>query len=354
MLTILRCGEDEKFLLAYVIFKLRLIKGKCIIFVSDIDRCYRLKLFFEQFGIRSCILNSELPLNSRVHVVEEFNRNVYDIIIAADEKNDMLGDDEAADGEGDGAKEKAAEGDDDAETETKRPKKKAKKSKGDKEYGVSRGVDFKKVSAVINFDLPTTASSYTHRIGRTARAGQTGMALSFVVPKELYRKHVPTSTPTAEKDEKVMAKIIRQQAKRGKEVKPYNFNMEQVDPFRYRMNDALRAVTKVAIREARTRELRQELLKSEKLKRYFEENPTELTHLRHDGELRTARQQAHLKHVPEYLLPKDGKQALTKDIGFVAMRKDRKVKGRKGGRGFKVGSRKRDPLKTFKARRKTK
>ncbi|WAO90460.1 Hypothetical protein NCS54_00789000 [Fusarium falciforme] len=348
-----KCGEDEKFLLAYVIFKLRLIKGKCIIFVSDIDRCYRLKLFFEQFGIRSCILNSELPLNSRVHVVEEFNRNVYDIIIAADEKNDMLGDDEAAEGEGDEAKEKATEGDDDAEVEAKRPKKKAKKSKGDKEYGVSRGVDFKKVSAVINFDLPTTASSYTHRIGRTARAGQTGMALSFVVPKELYRKHVPTSTPTAEKDEKVMAKIIRQQAKRGKEVKPYNFNMDQVDPFRYRMNDALRAVTKVAIREARTRELRQELLKSEKLKRYFEENPTELTHLRHDGELRTARQQAHLKHVPEYLLPKDGKQALTKDIGFVAMRKDRKVKGKKG-RGFKVGSRKRDPLKTFKARRKTK
>ena len=47
-----------------------------------------------------------------------------------------------------------------------------------------------------------------------------------------------------------------------------NFNPEQVDAFRYRMNDALRAVTKVAVREARTRELRQELLKSEKLKRY--------------------------------------------------------------------------------------
>ncbi|KAF4964706.1 hypothetical protein FSARC_7413 [Fusarium sarcochroum] len=353
-----KCGEDEKFLLAYVIFKLKLIKGKCIIFVSDIDRCYRLKLFFEQFGIRSCILNSELPLNSRVHVVEEFNKHVYDIIIAADEKNEMMGDDEepaeAAEGEADDDSKKQSNGGDDAETETKRPKKKVKKSKGgDKEYGVSRGVDFKKVSAVINFDLPTTASAYTHRIGRTARAGQTGMALSFVVPKDLYRKHMPTSTPTSENDEKVMAKIIRQQAKRDKEVKPYNFNMKQVDPFRYRMNDALRAVTKVAIREARTRELRQELLKSEKLKRYFEENPTELTHLRHDGELRTARQQAHLKHIPEYLLPKDGKQALTGDVGFVAFRKDRKGKGKKG-RGFKVGSRKRDPLKTFKARRKTK
>ncbi|KAF5024705.1 hypothetical protein F66182_3219 [Fusarium sp. NRRL 66182] len=353
-----KCGEDEKFLLAYVIFKLKLIKGKCIIFVSDIDRCYRLKLFFEQFGIRSCILNSELPLNSRVHVVEEFNRHVYDIIIAADEKNEMLGDDEElaepANGEAEDGSKKQANEDDEAEAETKRPKKKARKAKGgDKEYGVSRGVDFKKVSAVINFDLPTTASAYTHRIGRTARAGQTGMALSFVVPKDLYRKHMPTSTPACENDEKVMAKIVRQQAKRGKEVKPYNFNMKQVDPFRYRMNDALRAVTKVAIREARTRELRQELLKSEKLKRYFEENPTELSHLRHDGELRTARQQAHLKHIPEYLLPKDGKQALTGDVGFVPFRKDRKVKGKKG-RGFKVGSRKRDPLKTFKARRKTK
>ncbi|KAH7127654.1 P-loop containing nucleoside triphosphate hydrolase protein [Dactylonectria macrodidyma] len=354
-----KCGEDEKFLLAYVIFKLKLIKGKCIIFVSDIDRCYRLKLFFEQFGIRSCILNSELPLNSRVHVVEEFNRNVYDIIIAADEKNAMLGDrEEAEDGDADETNQDAKKTengeDDDAEKETSRPRKKSKSSKADKEYGVSRGVDFKKVSAVINFDLPTSASSYTHRIGRTGRAGQTGMALSFVVPKELYRKHMPTSTATAEKDEKVMAKIVRQQAKRGKEVKPYNFNMEQVDPFRYRMNDALRAVTKVAIREARTRELRQELLKSEKLKRYFEENPTELTHLRHDGELRTARQQAHLKHIPEYLLPKDGKQSLEASVGFVPLRKDRKGKTQRKGKGFKVGARKRDPLKTFKARRKTK
>ena len=85
MLTLVRCGEDEKFLLAYVIFKLKLIKGKCIIFVSDIDRCYRLKLFFEQFGIKSCVLNPELPVNSRIHVVEEFNKNVYDIIIATDE-----------------------------------------------------------------------------------------------------------------------------------------------------------------------------------------------------------------------------------------------------------------------------
>lgn len=258
---VVKCAEDEKFLLAYVIFKLKLITGKCIIFVADIDRSYRLKLFFEQFGIRSCILNSELPVNSRIHVVEEFNRNVYDIIIASDEKSEMLNVDQDDDEAGDEAKDEATAND------GKNPKKKRKMNKRDSEYGVSRGIDFKNVATVINFDLPTTASSYTHRIGRTARAGKNGMALSFVIPEKFYRKHMPTTVQTAENDERILSKITRQQKKLGKEVKDYNFNKDQVEAFRYRMNDALRAVTKVSVREARTRELRQEILKSEKLKR---------------------------------------------------------------------------------------
>ncbi|KAG5957985.1 ATP-dependent DNA/RNA helicase [Claviceps humidiphila] len=364
-----KCGEDEKFLLAYIIFKLQLVKGKCIIFVGDVDRCYRLKLFFEQFGIRSCILNSELPVNSRIHVVEEFNRNVYDIIIASDEK-EILGNEEKADEEkeeeDDAAQEENADSKPEqdgldaekaAERTKKRKEQKKRASKRDKEYGVSRGIDFKNVAAVINFDLPTSAASYTHRIGRTARAGKAGMALSFVVPKDLFRKHMPTSIASAENDEKVLARITRQQTKLGKEIKPYNFNTKQVEAFRYRMNDALRAVTKVAVREARTRELRQELLKSEKLKRYFEENPTEVNHLRHDGELRTARQQSHLKHVPEYLLPKDGKQGLTAaEIGFVPLHKRGKGRAaqRKGKSKIMKRGSKGDPLKTFKARRKMK
>lgn len=91
--------------------------------------------------------------------------------------------------------------------------------------------------------------------------------------------------------------------------------------------------------------------------RYFEENPTEMNHLRHDGELRTARQQAHLKHVPDYLLPKEGRQGIADgDIGFVPLKKHDRRAGtkRKGGGKRKVGARKGDPLKTFKARRKTK
>ncbi|KAH8653432.1 ATP-dependent RNA helicase dbp9 [Xylariales sp. PMI_506] len=353
---VVRCAEDEKFLLTYVTFKLQLIKGKTIIFVSDVDRCYRLKLFFEQFGIRSCILNSELPVNSRLHVVAEFNRNVYDIIIASDE-NEILGDEDAPQEEDEGADKQ----DSSKESGKVPPKKKRKSSKRDKEYGVARGIDFKNVSCVINFDLPTSARSYTHRIGRTARASQSGMALSFVIPKDQYRKHMPTTVETSENDEKILARIIKQQAKKGREIKDYHFDMKQVNSFRYRMNDALRAVTSVAVREARVRELRQELVKSEKLKRHFEENPQELSHLvRHDTELRAARTQAHLKHVPDYLLPVEGKKALTpNDIGFVPFRKDRDGKGKKGrsfkGRGRKaVGGRKVDPLKSFRGRPKSK
>src|SRR5258708_33285093 len=65
-LICLRCNETDKFLLVYVLLKLKLIKGKCILFVNELDRCYRLKLFLEQFSIKSCVLNSELPLNSRL------------------------------------------------------------------------------------------------------------------------------------------------------------------------------------------------------------------------------------------------------------------------------------------------
>ncbi|GAA5879640.1 hypothetical protein JCM16303_004113, partial [Sporobolomyces ruberrimus] len=59
-----RCTEEDKFLLLYVILKLKLIKGKCLIFVNDTDRGYRVKLFLEKFGIKSGVLNAELPFNS--------------------------------------------------------------------------------------------------------------------------------------------------------------------------------------------------------------------------------------------------------------------------------------------------
>lgn len=49
----------------------------------------------------------------------------------------------------------------------------------------ARGLDVSGVSHVINFDLPRFAEDYVHRIGRTGRAGASGIAISFVSPSEL-------------------------------------------------------------------------------------------------------------------------------------------------------------------------
>ncbi|OON68647.1 DEAD/DEAH box helicase [Hymenobacter sp. CRA2] len=45
---------------------------------------------------------------------------------------------------------------------------------------MSRGIDVSELSHVVNFDLPRDAEDYVHRIGRTARAGTSGMAITFV------------------------------------------------------------------------------------------------------------------------------------------------------------------------------
>lgn len=48
----------------------------------------------------------------------------------------------------------------------------------------ARGIDVQDVSHVINFDIPSMPEEYVHRIGRTARAGKEGTAISFVSEKE--------------------------------------------------------------------------------------------------------------------------------------------------------------------------
>ena len=51
----------------------------------------------------------------------------------------------------------------------------------------ARGIDVDHITHVINVDLPPDAESYVHRIGRTARAGREGTAISFVTPRAVGR-----------------------------------------------------------------------------------------------------------------------------------------------------------------------
>ncbi|MGX7111573.1 DEAD/DEAH box helicase [Gemella cuniculi] len=58
----------------------------------------------------------------------------------------------------------------------------------------ARGIDISDVTHVYNFDIPQDVESYTHRIGRTGRAGKSGIAITFLNPIEMpYLKDIENS-----------------------------------------------------------------------------------------------------------------------------------------------------------------
>ena len=52
---------------------------------------------------------------------------------------------------------------------------------------LSRGIDIKGINLIFNYDVPGNAEDYVHRIGRTARADTTGVAITFVNPDDMYK-----------------------------------------------------------------------------------------------------------------------------------------------------------------------
>ena len=50
---------------------------------------------------------------------------------------------------------------------------------------MARGIDFKTVNSVLNFDFPTSLVSYIHRVGRTGRAGREGTATTYFTDADL-------------------------------------------------------------------------------------------------------------------------------------------------------------------------
>jgi ATP-dependent RNA helicase DDX51/DBP6 len=69
----------------------------------------------------------------------------------------------------------------------------------------SRGLDIPSITHVINYDMPTSITSYVHRVGRTARAGKSGQALTLFTKTEAawYWKQVATGDNIRRGDKKV-------------------------------------------------------------------------------------------------------------------------------------------------------
>jgi ATP-dependent RNA helicase DDX56/DBP9 len=344
----LESNENDKYLILYVFIKLGLLQGKGLIFVNDVNKCYRLKLFLQQFYISAAVLNAEVPSNSRNHILEEYNRGLFNYLIASDavvDKGNDDNDDDEDDSEDESNDEEEAqqedveeeahdneeesneenEDDDDEEEATsskkKQPisKKQLKKEKKNQknsekliekdEFGVSRGIDFQGVNFVINFDFPKTSASYIHRIGRTARGINNGTALSFITKSNETKDDDFLENKIAIRDHAVLSEVRQKQprlefiegdhifaamgaiensaggntgsnSQHNEEIRmqpsPLLFNTAELEPFRYRVEDTLRSVTGVAVRELRTAEIKKEILNSEKLKSYFVENPNDL------------------------------------------------------------------------------
>ena len=182
------------------------------------------------------------------------------------------------------------------------------------EYSVSRGIDFQNVTFVINFDFPVTTASYKHRIGRTARCGASGTALSFVSmvnskantssssrfvkeqniaerdasallevqqsqPQIFDSSSAASASPSTESSSLVDDSIAASQTQSVgmiSQPSPLLFNTMELETFRYRVYDVMRSVTNASVKELRSAEIKKEILNSNKLQSYFAENPNDL------------------------------------------------------------------------------
>ena len=280
---VVRCAAKDKMLTAMTLLKMGLVRRKVLIFVHTIDAGFRLKLFLGHFGVQVALLNAELPLNSRHHIIQEFNKGLFDYVIATDSRatsSNAAGPRGGAGADGEGA-----------------APPQGKPSKLDPEYGVVRGIDFKGVNTVLNFDVPKSTEAYVHRVGRTGRAGSSGLALTLAAPED---------GPFLEALE---ALLVEHRGDAEEDAAPVlsafpRLTRAAVENLRYRGEDVARAVTWSKIKEARAKELRQELINSQRLQAHFEKNPKDLMLLRHDKPVKSA-VAAHLKHVPGYLKDKN-------------------------------------------------
>ena len=122
--------EKTKELYLIYIMKHFFKKKYTIIFVSSCRKCHFISMLFELFSFKVSTIHSKIPQKKRFESLEKFKGRINNILIATDV--------------------------------------------------ASRGLDIPEVDLVLNYDIPRNPDDYIHRVGRTARAGNLGMSLSFI------------------------------------------------------------------------------------------------------------------------------------------------------------------------------
>lgn len=120
----------------YLIYLVNEFAGKSvIIFTRQVHETQRLSILLRSLGFGAIPLHGQLSQSSRLGALNKFRAGMRDILVATDV--------------------------------------------------AARGLDIPKVDIVINHDLPQDSKTYVHRVGRTARAGKSGRALSIVTQFDL-------------------------------------------------------------------------------------------------------------------------------------------------------------------------
>ena len=122
-------GDDDKRRALHQILNQRELK-QAFVFVNSKLGCARLARSLEREGLKTTALHGDKSQDERLKALESFKSGEVDLLVCTDV--------------------------------------------------AARGLDIKDVPAVFNFDIPFHAEDYVHRIGRTGRAGQSGLAVNFV------------------------------------------------------------------------------------------------------------------------------------------------------------------------------
>jgi superfamily II DNA/RNA helicase len=126
--------DDDKRRVVKAVLNQRGIK-QAFIFVNSKLGCGRLARSLEREGLKTAALHGDKSQDERLKALEAFKQGEVDLLVCTDV--------------------------------------------------AARGLDIKDVPAVFNFDVPFNAEDYVHRIGRTGRAGASGLAVTLVSPSDM-------------------------------------------------------------------------------------------------------------------------------------------------------------------------
>ncbi|KAN0065130.1 nucleolar DEAD-box protein required for synthesis of 60S ribosomal subunit [Thecaphora frezii] len=184
----------------------RTFTSQVIIFVRSKKLAHQLKIVFGLVGLSAAELHGDLTQEQRLSALEKFKEGSADFLIATDL--------------------------------------------------ASRGLDIRGVQTVINYDMPGQFEQYLHRVGRTARAGRNGRAVTLVgeADRKMLKMALKKSSEEQVKHRIIPAEVVRQMVETLDQLKP------EVD-----------AVIKEEGEEKALRQAEMELRKGENLVKHREE-----------------------------------------------------------------------------------